>query len=71
MAVAGEEFIDVAWHGNVKCTFGLVPVKGHAGKFGALPVLSDGVVLIEDVTEVKGVAFADVFNAEVIENEGE
>ena len=36
-----------------------------------LPVLSDGVVLLDDFAEVKGVAFADAFNAEFIYNEGE
>ena len=69
--VAGEDLLDVAWHRHAPHAFVVVPVKVHAGKFGTLSVLSDGVVLIEDVTEVKGVAFADVFNAEVIENEGE
>ena len=34
-----------------------------------LPVLSDGLVLLEDFKEVKGAVFAEVFNAEVIDNE--
>ena len=44
--------------------------QGPYQKFGTLPVLSDGVVLIEDVAEVKCVAFANIFNSEVINNEG-
>ena len=71
MTISGEEFLNIAWHGNATSAFGVVPVKFHAGKFDTLPVLSDGVVLIEDVAEVKGMAFTNVFNAEVIDNEGE
>ena len=71
MAVAGEEFLNVAWHRHATRSFGVFPVKVHARIFGTLPVLSDGVVLLEEVAESKGVAFADVFNAEVIDNEGE
>ena len=33
VAVAGEEFLDVAWHGHAKSAFGVVPVKIHAGDF--------------------------------------
>ena len=33
VAVAGDEFLDVAWHGHAKSAFGVVPVKIHAGKF--------------------------------------
>ena len=69
--VAGEDFINVSWHGHATRAFGLVPVKVHAGNFGTLAVLSDGVVLLEDVTDVTGVAFIEVFNAKVIDNEGE
>ena len=46
-------------------------MKIHPGKFGTLLVFSDGVVLIEDIAEVKGVAFADVFDAKVTDNESE
>ena len=70
MAVAGEEILGVAWHGHLTPAFGVVPVEFYARKFCTLLVLSDGVVLIEAVAEVKGVAFADVFNAKVVDNEG-
>ena len=71
MAVAGENFLGVS--GNVHATraFGVVPVNVHIRKFGTLPVLVDGAVLLEDAVEVKGVAFANVFNAKVVNNEGE
>ena len=71
MAGAGDKFLGVSWHGHATHAFGLVPVKFHAGKFGTLPVLNDDVVLLEDVAEVKGVAFSDLFNAKVMDNEGE
>ena len=71
MAVSVEDFLNVACHGHVASAFGVVPVKVHAGKFGTLPFPSYGVVLLEDVAEVKGVAFVDVFNAEIIDNKGE
>ena len=67
----GEYLLDVAWHRHAPHAFVVVPVKVHAGKFGTLPVLSDGVVLLEDIVEVKGVAFTDIFNAEFIDDEGE
>ena len=69
--VAGEEFIDVAWYGHATHAFEIAPVKVHAVKCVTIPVLSNGVVLLEDVAEVKGVAFDDLFNAKVIKNEGE
>ena len=71
MAVAGEDFLNVSWHVHVIHAFGIVPVKVIARKFVTLPVLSDGVVLLGDVEEVKGVAFADVLNTQVIYNDGE
>ena len=68
MVVAGEGFLVVGGHVHATRVFVVVPVKVHTGKFGTLPVISDVVVLLEDVADVKGVAFADVFNAEVIDN---
>ena len=54
----GEYLLDVAWHG----AFVVVPVKVNSGKFGTLPVLSDGVALREDAAEMKGV---EIFNFEI------
>ena len=71
MDVAGEEFIGGAWNEHATREFEVVPFKVHTGKFCTLAFLSDGIVLLEDVAEVKGVVFADVFNSKVINNEGE
>ena len=68
MVVAGEGFLVVGGHVHATRVFVVVPVKVHTGKFGTLPVISDVVVLLDDVADVKGVACADVFNAEVIDN---
>ena len=70
MAVAGKGFLYVAGYGHSTRTFVAVPVKVHTREFGTLPVLSDGVVLLEDVAEMKGLAFTNVLNSEVIDNEG-
>ena len=36
VAVAGEEFLGVAWNAHATHMFGIVPVKVHTGKFGTL-----------------------------------
>ena len=52
--------------GKTAGAFGVVPVEVDAGKTRAGPVLRDIIVLKEDVAKVVGVVFADVFDAEVI-----
>ena len=71
MVVMSEDFGDVALHGYAESEFGAVPVEVHAGKLGAFPVLGDGVILLEDVAEVQGVALTNVLDAKIVENEGE
>ena len=71
MAVGGKKFLNAAWHGYAAREFGVVPFKVYVSKFGNLKVLSDGIVILEDISEGKGMAFVDVFNAKVISNEGE
>jgi len=71
VAVLDEHILDVALHGEETCAFGVVPCKVDTGVFLALPVFSDGVVLLEDRSEVQDVAFTNVFNAKVVGNEGE
>ena len=71
MAVADEEFVGVAGHGHVTRSFQVVPFKVHTGNFFTLTVLSDDAVLLEDVKEVKGVVFANIFSSKVIYNKGE
>ena len=48
--------------------FGVVPGEIDAGEAGAGPVLGDLVILEEGVAQVVGVAFSDVFYAEVVNN---
>ena len=58
-------------HGYAESEFGVVPVEVHACKIGAFPVLGHGVILLKDVAEVQGVALTDIFNAEIVDDDGE
>ena len=49
----------------------VVPGEFDAGKSGAGPVLGEFIVLEEDVAKVVGMAFANIFDAKVIDNESE
>ena len=49
MDIAGDYSLDVACHGHAARVFGVVPDKFYAQKLGAFPVLSNGIVLLEDV----------------------
>jgi hypothetical protein len=71
VAVLGEHILDVAVHGETARALGVVPREVDAGVFLALPVFRDCVVLLKDGTEVQSVAFSDVFDAKVIDDEGE
>ena len=71
VAVLGEHVLEVAFHGERTCALGVVPSKVDTGVFLAFPVFRDRVVLLKDRTEVQGVAFSNIFNTEVIDNEGE
>ena len=53
------------------CAFGVVPGEIDAGEAGAGTVLGDFVMLEEDVAKVVGVAFVDILNAEVVNDEAE
>ena len=44
----------------------MVPGEVNSGESGAGPVLGEFIVLEEDVAKVVGVAFANVFDTEVI-----
>ena len=71
VVVMSEDLGDVALHGYTASAFGVVPVKVHACELGSLPVLGDGVMLLKDVAEVQGVALTNVFDAEIVNYEGE
>ena len=61
-----KDVFDVILDGQATRAFGVVPGEIDAGKSGAGPVLGDSIMLEEDVAKVIGVAFVDVFYAEVV-----
>ena len=63
-----EEFFDIMFDGKTAGAVGVVPVEVNAGESGAGPVLGEFIVLEEDVAKVVGVAFANIFDAEVIDD---
>ena len=71
MAPIEKEVFDVILDGQATGAFGLVPVEINAGKAGADQVLGDFLTLEEGVAKVVGVAFVDVFYAEVVNNNTE
>ena len=66
MAPFEKEVFDVIIDGQATGAFVVVPGEINAGKSGAGPVLGDFIMLKEDVAKVIGVAFVDVFYAEVV-----
>ena len=71
LVVMSKDLGDVALHGYAASAFVVVPVEVHACKIGAFPVLGHGVILLKDVAEVQGVALTDIFNAEIVDDDGE
>ena len=63
-----EEVFDIMFDGQVAGAFGVVPGEVDAGESGSGPVLGEFIVLEEYVAKVVGVAFSNIFNAEVINN---
>ena len=61
-----KEVFDVILDVQATGAFGVVPGEINAGESGAGPVLGDFIMLKEDVAKVIGVAFVDVFYAEVV-----
>ena len=68
MAPYEEEVRDVVLDGETAGAFGVIPVEVDAGETEDGPVLGNVVVLKEDVAKVVGMAFADVFDAKVVDN---
>ena len=66
MIVTIKNGLDVAWNGEATSSFEVIPLKGDASKFGTCPILSDGVVLLEDIAEVVSVAFTNVLDTKII-----
>ena len=63
-----EEVFDIMFDGQVAGAVGVVPGEVNAGKLGAGPVLGEFIVIEEDVAKVVGVAFDNIFDAEVIDD---
>ena len=61
-----KEVFDVIIEGQATDAFGVVPGDIDSGESGAGPVLGDLIMLEEDVAMVIGVAFVDLFYAEVV-----
>ena len=66
MASLEKEVLYVILDVHATGAFGLVPGEIDAGKAGAVRVLGDLVILEEGVAQVVGVAFVDVFYAEIV-----
>ena len=63
-----EKVFDIILDGQATGAVCVVPGEVNAGESGAGPVLGEFIVLKEDVAKVFGVAFANVFDAEVIDD---
>ena len=63
-----EEVFDIIFDGKATSAVCVVPGEVNVGESGAGPVLGEFIVLEEDVAKVVGVAFANIFDAEVIDN---
>ena len=66
MAPFKEEFFNVILDGQATGAVSVVPGVIDASESGAGPVLGDFIMLEEDVAKVIGVAFVNVFYAEVV-----
>ena len=63
-----KEVFDIMFDGQMAGAVREVPSEVNDGESGAGPVLGEFIVLKEDVAKVVGVAFANIFDAEVIDN---
>ena len=63
-----EKVFDIIFDGQATGAVRVVPGEVDAGESGAGPVLGEFIVLEEDVAKVVGVAFANIFDAEVIDD---
>ena len=66
MAPFKEEVFNIMFDGQAAGAVGVVPGEVDAGESGAIPDLGEFIVLEEDVAKVVGVAFANIFDTEVI-----
>ena len=66
-----EGFLGVCGHGDVKSPFVVVPIKVDTTIEGASPVDGDSILLLESLDEIFSSFFADIFDTEVVDHEGE
>ena len=70
MLEALQKFLDVAWHGDVDGALVVVPVEADSTIKFAVPVDVQGVMFLESFEQVVGMLFSDIFDTEVIYDEG-
>ena len=63
-----EEVFDIMFDGQAEGAVGVVPGEVDSGESGSGPVLGEFIVIEEDVAQVVGVAFANIFYAKVIDD---
>ena len=61
---------DAAWHGDVDCAVGAVPVEGEATISGAVPIGGHGASGLNGVDWVLGIVFSDVFDSTIVNHKG-
>ena len=66
-----ENILDVVLDGEASSALVVVPLNIDAGVVRAFPILCDFIVFDEDFTKVVGVAFANVFDAEIVHYKAE
>ena len=66
-----EGTADVARHGDVEITRGVVPVQGESTLHGAGPICGDFVVGLECINKVVCVFFRKIFDAKIVNAQGE
>ena len=72
MAKTLTRFLDIVGHGDIDVWSGLgsvMPIKGKATVFGAVPVNGHIIVLFDGCDEMVGLGFTEIFNTKVIHAE--
>ena len=68
-----EQVRDIVFYGEAACSinmaFGVVLLEVNASKLGTFPVLRDLVVFLEYFTEMVSMAFTNVLDTEIINDE--
>jgi len=62
---------NIARHGQINSTLGIVPVEGEATVTGGCPIFGDMIMVPEGSEEVVGIVLVGVANGKIIHNQGE